>query len=31
MQRFTKAIAAIMLTVAVTVGCKKDNADGDGI
>lgn len=32
MKRFTKALASIMLMTAVifTVGCKKDNADGDG-
>ena len=31
MKKFTKALAAIMLMTAVvfTVGCKKDNADGD--
>ena len=33
MNKVTKAMAALMLTTAVifTTGCKKDNADGDGI
>ena len=34
MQRFTKAIAAIMLMTATILcisGCKKDNAEGDGV